>query len=44
MTRRYTGGFLSATEQVTDVNSSNGIYTVSDVEQLTAAGAYPTGR
>jgi len=44
MTRRYTGGFLSAKEQATDINTSNGIFTVSEAEQLTAVGNFPTGR
>ena len=44
MTRRYTGGFLSAKEQATDSNTSNGIFSLSDAEQLTAAGTFPTGR
>lgn len=43
MTRRYTGGFLSATEQVTDVNSANGVYTLSDTQQLVSQGVFPTG-
>jgi hypothetical protein len=30
MTRRYTGGFLSATEQVTDANTANGIFSVQE--------------
>jgi hypothetical protein len=44
MTRRYTGGFLSATEQATDANTANGIYTISDAAGATAAGNFPTGR
>jgi len=44
MTRRYTGGFLSATEQVTDANTANGIFSVQDAGALTAAGSFPTGR
>jgi len=44
MTRRYTGGFLSATEQATDANTANGIYTISDAAAATAAGNFPTGR
>ena len=44
MTRRYTGGFLSATEQVTDANTANGIFSVQDAAALTAAGSFPTGR
>ena len=44
MTRRYTGGFLSSKEQVTDVNSANGIYTTQEAGALTTAGTFPTGR
>lgn len=44
MTRRYTGGFLSAKEQATDSNTANGIFTLSEAEQLTAAGNFPVGR
>ena len=43
MTRRYTGGFLSATEQATDSTSANGVFTVSEAQQLTAAGTFPSG-
>ena len=44
MTRRYTGGFLSAKEQATDANTANGIFSVQDAAAATAAGAFPTGR
>ena len=44
MTRRYTGGFLSAKEQATDSNTANGIFTLSEAEQLTATGNFPVGR
>jgi hypothetical protein len=44
MTRRYTGGFLSAKEQATDANTANGIFTVQEAGALTAAGSFPTGR
>lgn len=44
MTRRYTGGFLSATEQVTDANTANGIFSVQDAGALTSSGSFPTGR
>jgi hypothetical protein len=44
MTRRYTGGFISATEQATDANTANGIYTLSDAAAATAAGNFPVGR
>ena len=44
MTRRYTGGFLSEKEQVTDVNSANGIYTTQEAGALTSTGNFPTGR
>lgn len=44
MTRRYTGGFLSAKEQATDSNTANGIFSLSDAQQLTAQGNFPTGR
>jgi hypothetical protein len=43
MTRRYTGGFLSATEQATDSNTANGIYTLQEAGQATAVGNFPTG-
>ena len=44
MTRRNTGGIISATEQVTDANTANGIFTLSEAQQLTALGNFPTGR
>jgi hypothetical protein len=44
MTRRYTGGFISATEQATDANTANGIYNLSDAAAATAAGNFPVGR
>ena len=44
MARRYTGGFLSSKEQVTDVNTSNGIFTLSEHQERTALGNFPTGR
>jgi hypothetical protein len=44
MTRRYTGGFLSATEQATDSNSANGIYTLQEAGTATALGNFPVGR
>ena len=44
MPRRYTGGFLSGTEQVTDANSASGIFTVQEAGALTAAGQFPSGR
>ena len=44
MTRRYTGGFLSSTEQATDANSANGIFTLSEAAEKTALGSFPTGR
>jgi hypothetical protein len=44
MPRRYTGGFLSATEQATDANTANGIFTVQEAGALTTAGNFPTGR
>lgn len=44
MTRRYTGGFLTAKEQATDSNTANGIFTLSDAQALTAQGNFPTGR
>ena len=43
MTRRYTGGFISSTEQVTDVNSANGVFTLQEAGLYTAAGNFPTG-
>jgi hypothetical protein len=44
MARRNTGGFLSATEQATDTNSANGIFTLQEAAAATAAGNFPTGR
>jgi hypothetical protein len=44
MTRRYTGGFLSAKEQATDANTASGIFTAHEAGALTAAGIFPTGR
>ena len=44
MARRNTGGFLSATEQATDANSANGIFTLQEAAVATAAGNFPTGR
>jgi hypothetical protein len=44
MARRNTGGFLSATEQATDANSANGIFTLQEAAAATAAGNFPTGR
>lgn len=44
MPRRYTGGFLSSKEQVTDANSANGIFTTQEAGALTTAGSFPTGR
>jgi hypothetical protein len=43
MTRRYTGGFLSAKEQATDTNSANGIFTLQEANALTTTGNFPTG-
>lgn len=43
MTRRNTGGILSATEQATDANSANGIFTLSEAAALTASGNFPVG-
>jgi hypothetical protein len=43
MTRRYTGGFLSAKEQATDANTASGIFTAHEAGALTAAGNFPTG-
>jgi len=43
MTRRNTGGFLSAKEQATDSNSANGIFTLSEAAALTTGGNFPTG-
>lgn len=44
MTRRYTGGFLSATEQATDLNSANGIFSLAEAQEKTSLGSFPTGR
>jgi len=44
MTRRNTGGFLSAKEQATDSNSANGVFTLSEAAALTTGGNFPTGR
>ena len=44
MTRRYTGGLISATAQATDANSANGIFTLADAQERTARGNFPTGR
>ena len=44
MPRRYTGGFLSSKEQVTDANSASGIFTTQEAGALTTAGSFPTGR
>ena len=44
MTRRYTGGFLSAKEQTPDSNTANGVFSLADAQQYTAAGNFPTGR
>jgi hypothetical protein len=44
MTRRYTGGFLSAKEQATDANTANGIFTLQEAAAATATGNFPTGR
>lgn len=44
MPRRYTGGFLSGTEQVTDANKASGIFTVQEAGALTATGDFPSGR
>ena len=44
MARRYTGGFLSSKEQVTDANSASGIFTTQEAGALTTAGSFPTGR
>jgi len=43
MTRRNTGGFLSAKEQATDSNSANGIFTLSEAAALTTGGKFPVG-
>ena len=43
MTRRNTGGFLSAKEQATDSNSANGVFTLSEAAALTTGGNFPTG-
>jgi hypothetical protein len=42
MPRRYTGSFISGTEQLTDANKANGIFTVQEAGALTAAGNFPT--
>lgn len=44
MTRRYTGGFISATEQATDSNTANGVFTLAEAQEKTALGNFPTGR
>lgn len=44
MTRRNTGGIISATEQATDANTANGVFTLSEAAALTTVGAFPTGR
>lgn len=44
MTRRYTGGLLSATEQITDANTANGIFTLQEAGALTSSGNFPIGR
>jgi len=44
MARRYTGGFISATEQVTDANSANGVFTLAEAQVRTSLGEFPTGR
>lgn len=44
MPRRYTGGFLSSKEQVTDANSASGVFSTQEAGALTAAGSFPTGR
>jgi hypothetical protein len=44
MTRRYTGGLLSATEQPTDATTANGIYTVQEAGAKIAQGAFPSAR
>jgi hypothetical protein len=44
MARRYTGGFISATEQVTDANSANGVYTLAEAQAKTSLGEFPIGR
>ena len=44
MARRYTGGFISATEQATDSNTANGIFTLAEAQEKTALGNFPTGR
>jgi len=44
MARRYTGGFLSSREQATDSNSANGVFTLSEHQEKTALGNFPTGR
>ena len=44
MSRRNTGNFISATDQATDSNTANGIFTLTDAAQRTALGSFPTGR
>lgn len=44
MTRRYTGGFLSAKEQATDSNTANGVFTLQEAQEKTALGNFPTSR
>jgi len=44
MTRRYTGGFISAKEQATDSNTANGVFTLAEAQEKTALGNFPTGR
>ena len=43
MTRRNTGGILSAKEQATDANTANGVFTLSEAAALTSVGAFPVG-
>ena len=44
MVRRYTGGFISAKEQASDSNTANGVFTLSEHQERTALGNFPTGR
>ena len=44
MSRRNNGNFISATEQATDSNTANGIFTLTDAARKTALGSFPTGR
>ena len=44
MSRRNTGNFISATDQATDSNTANGIFSLTDAAQRTALGSFPTGR